>query len=220
MNRSRISAGISGLVGILGLVASSVAYSGPEQHHHMEGMDGQDHAMHMKMMRENTGTHKYTKALQAVSYDDMVFEDATGGRTSAHELLNDDRPMLVTFIFTSCGTICPILSATVSRVKDDILGITADAKIVSITIDPDYDTPERLLEYSRKYGVDEHWKFVRGDIRDTIKLEKAFGVFRGNKMNHEASFFVKAPHHDRWLKIDGFIGKEDLLAEYKAYVSK
>lgn len=219
MKHSSVSVVCLRLVAVLGLVASSGAYSGPKGHH-MEGMDGQEHAMHMKMLKENTGTRKYTKALQAIPYEDMVFEDANGGRTSAYELLNDDRPMLVTFIFTSCGTICPILSATVSRVKDDIFGITEDAKIVSITIDPDYDTPERLLEYSRKYGADERWQFVRGDIRDTIRLEKAFGVFRGNKMNHEASFFIKAPNHKQWLKIDGFIGKEDLVTEYKAYVYK
>ena len=222
MNNSRFSIVLSRscIIGILGLAMSSVAYSGSDQRHHMERINGQDHMMHMNMLKENSTTRKYTKSLQAITFQDMALEEADGSRTSAHKILSNDHPILVTFIFTSCGTICPILSATVSRVKDEIFGITGDARIISITIDPDYDTPERLLEYSSKYGMDERWRFVRGDIRDTIRLEKEFGIYRGNKMNHLPAFFVKAPNREHWLKIDGFIGKENLIAEYKAYVSE
>ena len=63
-----------------------------------------------------------------------------------------------------------------------------------ISIDPDTDTPELLSSYARQYQIDDsNWYLLTGDNREIVKLQKDFEAYRGNKMNHSTSLFVKKP---------------------------
>jgi cytochrome oxidase Cu insertion factor (SCO1/SenC/PrrC family) len=74
------------------------------------------------------------------------------------------------FFFTSCGGPCPVMTAAMSEVQQ---AFEADDRVhlVSITVDPDTDTPERLREYGEKYGADfEQWHFLTGPIEHIQEL--------------------------------------------------
>jgi cytochrome oxidase Cu insertion factor (SCO1/SenC/PrrC family) len=70
------------------------------------------------------------------------------------------------FIFTRCKGICPTVSAAMAKLRDEL---PADVKLVSFSVDPKFDTPEILAEYSTRFGVSDasRWKFLTGD-RDAI----------------------------------------------------
>ncbi|MCZ6602759.1 MAG: DUF420 domain-containing protein, partial [Planctomycetota bacterium] len=69
------------------------------------------------------------------------------------------------FIFTRCAGPCPIMTSRMRLMQDDL---DPEVRLVSFTVDPDYDTPEVLTRYARNYGADlEQWSFVTGD-RDQI----------------------------------------------------
>lgn len=73
-------------------------------------------------------------------------------------------PYLVSFFFTSCSTVCPPIMAEVKAIHDAVTARNNPTRVVSITVDPDNDTPERLTTYAKKLGVQApSWTFLTGD---------------------------------------------------------
>lgn len=67
------------------------------------------------------------------------------------------------FIFTNCASTCPMMSAQLSRLQKALAGETR-ARLVSFSVDPARDTPERLAEYAKGYGATpDRWLFLTGD---------------------------------------------------------
>jgi len=84
---------------------------------------------------------------------------------------------IVDFIFTRCQGPCPILSARMAQIAEALKG-NKDIKLVSVTVDPDYDTPEVLKEYAKKFGADTHqWTFLTGP-KDKIEAFMVKGMLQ------------------------------------------
>lgn len=78
-------------------------------------------------------------------------------------------PWLAAFTFTRCPSSCPRISATLKSLQAQLEG--SSAKIVSISVDPDFDTPEVLSRYSQKFGADpDRWWFLTGRKDDIYAL--------------------------------------------------
>jgi len=87
--------------------------------------------------------------------------DASGTLVTREDLLG--APWIASCFFTACQGPCPRLNADIRRYLQDGLEGT-QARLVSISVDPEYDTPERLTEYSSSFSADpERWLFLTGD---------------------------------------------------------
>ncbi len=87
-------------------------------------------------------------------------------------------PLLVGFIYTQCASVCPELTKEFRSIRERLDDIPAarEVQLLSVSFDPDRDTPERLAEYSRHFGADpERWRFVR--VRDTDELSHWLATF-------------------------------------------
>ena len=60
--------------------------------------------------------------------------------------------------------------------------------MISFSIDPEYDTPERLRKYAALFNAGPQWQFLTGSLANSVAIQKAFDVYRGNKMNHEPTY--------------------------------
>ncbi|QKS73276.1 SCO family protein [Paenalkalicoccus suaedae] len=66
-------------------------------------------------------------------------------------------------IFTRCPGVCNVMTPNMKELQDGIIEEDLDVHIVGFTVDPDFDTPERLEDYGEAYGVDfESWDFITG----------------------------------------------------------
>jgi protein SCO1/2 len=95
------------------------------------------------------------------------------------------RVVAVTFIYTSCTTTCPVLTPTMSFVQDQ-LGPKFGTKIafVSITVDPERDTPEVLKEYAQAFGANlAGWAFLTGSPGAIRDVARRYGVFASKTAN-------------------------------------
>jgi protein SCO1/2 len=82
----------------------------------------------------------------------------------------DGRPWVADFIFTRCGGPCPLMTRAMAGLVDS-LGPGAPVRFASITVDPDYDTPEVLAAYADGFGADpERWRFLTGSRADILEL--------------------------------------------------
>jgi protein SCO1/2 len=69
------------------------------------------------------------------------------------------------FIFTRCPTICPAITARMAKIQHRARGIEPAFRLVSFSVDPTYDTPERLNAYARKAKASPRmWRFVTGEL--------------------------------------------------------
>lgn len=74
------------------------------------------------------------------------------------------KPYVVTFVFTSCPGVCPTITSTVRNLQTRLHARELDARLVTITVDPDHDTPEVLKAYARRYAADHAtWTFLTGE---------------------------------------------------------
>ena len=89
----------------------------------------------------------------------------------------------VTFIYTECPDICPLLTQKMVQVQDE-LGADFGKKIafVSISLDPEHDTPEVLKDYAQFWGArPEEWSFLTGSIEAVRDVTRRYGVFFAKK---------------------------------------
>jgi protein SCO1/2 len=106
--------------------------------------------------------------------------------------------VLFNFIYTSCGSVCPLQTRTLAQVYRELpAGARDQVRFVSLSIDPVKDTPERLLSFSRTMDADlEGWSFLTGDAGQIEGLSQRLQLF------DESSGQAKKPEVHRaslWL---------------------
>jgi protein SCO1/2 len=131
-------------------------------------------------VQEASRTHTLPKIAPAPGFT-LTSQD--GAQISLANLRG--KVVAVTFIFTRCAATCPVLTPMMSLVQDR-LGRDFGAKIVfaSITVDPEYDTPEMLKMYAQMYGADvPGWSFLTGAPPFIADLTRRYGVFAAKSEN-------------------------------------
>lgn len=87
--------------------------------------------------------------------------------------------VLVTFVYASCPDVCPLLTAKFAGIqrKLESQGLN-DYFLLSITTDPEADTPEVLKSYGQRFKADfRSWAFLTGDKKDLAEVWRSFGVY-------------------------------------------
>ena len=75
----------------------------------------------------------------------------------------EGRAWVASFIFTRCATICPNITARMARIQDRTRNLGAAFHLVSFSVDPEFDTPERLAAYARGHRASPRlWSFLTG----------------------------------------------------------
>jgi len=170
-----------------------------------------EHHHHHAMPGEQDG---YVRSLATYTVPDVKLLDPNRAQVSLRRQL-DDKPVIMNFIFTSCGAICPVMSTTFSEVQKALGPERNAVRMVSISIDPEHDTPEALKIYAKRYGAGPQWQMLTGSLDNSIAVQRAFNVYRGDKMGHTPATFLRAKAGQPWVRLDGFASADDILREYR-----
>jgi protein SCO1/2 len=108
---------------------------------------------------------------------DFVLQAQDGARVALSQFRG--KAVAVTFIFASCSATCPILTAKMATVQDQLgSDFGPKAAFLSITVDPEHDTPDVLERYARTFGANSAgWKFLTGSAAEIQDIERRYGVF-------------------------------------------
>jgi protein SCO1/2 len=164
----------------------------------------------------NSSGAGYTRTVHSYRIPSVTLEDSAGTQLSLLSALETGGPVMMNFIFTSCAAVCPVLSATFSQAQKQLGSGDDDVHMVSISIDPEHDTAERLREYAARFGAGPNWRFLTGNLDDIIKVQRAFGAYRGDKTNHIPLTYLRTAAHAPWVRLEGFTSAADLVREYRA----
>lgn len=155
----------------------------------------------------------YTTGEITIEIPDVTLIDQEANAVGLRELVGSGEVVMLDFIFGTCTTICPILSAGFSNLQRRMGSGPGGPVLLSISIDPEHDSPEIMAKYLTRYRAQPGWSFLTGDRDDIDQIMRAFDAFVPDKMSHQPVTFIKVAGSNRWIKIDGLVSTKDLLAE-------
>ena len=144
---------------------------------------------------------------------------ADGREIALRDDLNDGRPVVLNFIYTSCTTTCPLLSQVFAEFSKRLGPEHSQVHLVSISIDPEQDRPRELRAYAARYHADANWEFLTGTWASSLAIQRAFYVDRGDKMSHTPVTFIRSTPGLPWSRIDGLVTPGQLLQSLTALLA-
>lgn len=180
----------------------SLAWAGAHDHHHSLASEA-----------TQASVQRFERDITLPS---ATLTRSDGARLTLSSAVDDGRPVLLNFIFTTCTAICPVTS----QVFAEFRGLLAQGErdginMISISIDPEQDSPRRLTAYAKRFGNNGTWAHFTGSARDSEIIQRAFEAWRGDKMNHVPQTYLRAAPGKSWIRLDGFISPEELMSEYR-----
>lgn len=141
---------------------------------------------------------------------DVELVDQRGRSLRFPELVRG-RTVALSFAFTRCTTICPPLAANFAALQRRLQARRdLDVALVTVSLDPVYDNPQRLAAWSRRFGAQPGWTLLTGEKHEVDRLLKALGVFTPLKEDHAPVVLLGHEPTGRWRRVDGFAAPERL----------
>lgn len=172
------------LAGIAVLAALALAVPRPTQAQHW----GQGYFPNLPVVTQDGKTVRF--------YDDLL----------------KGKVVVINFIYTNCPDLCPISTARLAQVEEklgDQMG--RDYFFISMSVDPEHDTPERLKQYADAFGAGSGWFFVTGRPEDIRAINYAFGERSLNLNEHRNQIVLGNEAEGQWQR-DSVFGDIDLVA--------
>jgi protein SCO1/2 len=162
----------------------------------------------------------YTRSVEKYAVPDVVLVNQNGAKVRLKDLLQTDKPVVLDFIFGTCTTICPILSAGYVNLQHKLGPDSQAVRLVSISIDPEHDTPKVLKEYLKRYRAKQGWDFLTGSREDIDKVMTAFGAYIQNKMSHYPLTLIRSPQDGTWIRLFGLMSTAEFMNEVQKVKNK
>jgi protein SCO1/2 len=143
---------------------------------------------------------------------DVPVVDQDNRKLNFYSDLVQGKAVAINFIFTTCTTICPPLTANFARIQKMMRtrGET-DLQLISISVDPENDTPERLKSYATLFHAQPGWTFVTGNRSDLEKIWKAFNINLASKQDHPPTVAIGNDSQHVWVYASGLTTAEKLM---------
>ncbi|HEX8163112.1 MAG TPA: SCO family protein [Pyrinomonadaceae bacterium] len=147
-----------------------------------------------------------------MSIPDVEVLDQDGHALHFYTDLVKGKTVAINFIFTTCTTICPPLGATFARVQKE-LGERAgrDVQIISISVDPATDTPERMKAWGAKFKAGAGWTFVTGRKPQVDELLRALGAQTSRPEDHSPAVLIGNDARGQWMRAYGLARPTQLV---------
>ena len=142
-----------------------------------------------------------THVAKKMSIPDVELVDQDGRKVRFYTDLVKGKVVAVNFVFTTCTTICPPLGATFARVQKELAG--RDVHLISISVDPATDTPERLKAWAAKFHAAAGWTLLTGPKPKVDELLGALGAATASPSDHTPTVLVGNDAAGQWTRAYG-----------------
>ena len=154
-----------------------------------------------------------------ISIPDEELLDQNGRAVHLYTDLIKGKVVVVSFVFTSCGLVCPMQTVALSKLQR-ALGerFGSEVHFVSVSLDPETDNPKRLRDWSEQFGANSGWTFVTGEKTRIDKVTLAFTGGPAQKGDHSPAIFIGNDSTKVWLRVNG-LARTERLIELIEYVN-
>jgi len=163
--------------------------------------DEDPHAKHRAMMKQKS------QPAESVDIDirDRLLVNQDGEDVQFATDVIGDNIVVMDFVYTTCTTICPVLSALFTQVQTKLGDSVGDeVRLVSVSVDPIRDTPQRLKAYSEKHRAGEGWSWITGPKPAVDDVLTGLGAYTTNFEDHPTMVLVGDGRTGEWKRLFGF----------------
>jgi cytochrome oxidase Cu insertion factor (SCO1/SenC/PrrC family) len=154
-------------------------------------------------------------------FTDLPLVDQDGKSVRFYTDVLKDKVVLISFVYTQCKDACPLLTHKLTLVRDMMEGqIGNPIQFVSISLDPQRDTPAALKKFARTHNADHAgWVFLTGEPKNIERIVKKLGQYTADLQSHSTLMLAGNVKTARWAKIPpmvppaGIAEKLRMLAE-------
>jgi len=170
-----------------------------------------DHS-HMSKTPEESPAQKYFTDVELINQDGKkvrFYSDVLKGKT-----------VVVNAFFTSCTSVCPPMNRNMEKIQE-ALGdrIGRDVFLVSMTVDPEVDTPARMKEYAQKFHAGPGWIFLTGKKENLDWALYKLGQYVEQKDDHKTIFIIGNEPTGLWKKAFGMANVAELVQVVESVVN-
>lgn len=129
------------------------------------------------------------------------------------------RSIVIDTFFTTCTGVCPLLNQRMARIQSwlgDRLG--KDVVLVSISVDPEHDTPPRLLQYAQRFKARPGWYFLTGPKPNVDIVLRKLGHLVSGPDDHNTILLVGNDRTELWKKAQGVAASDDVIKVVQSVV--
>ena len=155
-----------------------------------------------------TASGNYDSTRKPLLIPDSVVYDQNRRKLNFYSDLVKGKTVAINFLFTTCTTICPPLAATFRKVQTEI-GSGVD--LISISVDPVTDVPDRLKSFLAKFNAGPGWTFVTGEKPEIDSLLRALGAYVGDKNEHSPAVVIVNDKTGFWTRAYGLSSPATLI---------
>lgn len=145
-------------------------------------------------------------------FSDVELINQDGQKVRFYSDVLKNKVVVINTFFTTCKSICPPMNRNFEKIQEalgDRLG--KDAFLVSITVDPETDTPPRLKEYGQRFHARPGWMFLTGKKENVDWALYKLGQYVETKDNHTSIFIIGNEPKGLWKKAMGLAKAEELI---------
>lgn len=145
-------------------------------------------------------------------FSDVELINQDGQKMRFYTDVLKNKVVVINTFFTTCTSVCPPLNRNLERVQEalgDRLG--KDAFLVSISVDPETDTPPRLKEYSRRFHARPGWVFLTGKKENVNWALYKLGQYVEAKDDHTTIVIIGNEPKGLWKKALGLAKPDELM---------
>jgi protein SCO1/2 len=145
-------------------------------------------------------------------FTDVELVNQNGQTMRLYSDLIAGKTVVIDSFFTSCVGICPIMGGTFKRIQT-VLGdhMGKDLILISVSVDPETDTPARLRDYAKSMSAKPGWYFVTGKKENVEQALHKLGLLVDAKENHKAVVLIGNEPKGLWKKAFGLANSEDVV---------
>lgn len=153
-----------------------------------------------------------------ITLQDLDLQNQDGKRLKFKSDAVGDRIVAMTFTYTNCTTICPVLDSIFVRLQD-LVGpnLGKDVALLTLSIDPVNDSPARLKQHAAKLKAKPGWTFLTGKKTDVDIILKGLDVYAPDIYDHPPAVFVGDGKKNVWKRLYGFPSAEKIMAMIKEF---
>jgi len=145
-------------------------------------------------------------------FSDVELINQDGQKMRFYSDVLKDKVVVINTFFTTCTGVCPPINRSLERVQEalgDRLG--KDAFLISMSVDPETDTPFRLKEYSRRFHARPGWIFLTGKKENIDWALYKLGQYVETKDNHTNIIIIGNEPKGLWKKAFGLAKADELM---------
>ncbi|MNG87846.1 hypothetical protein D3C79_466640 [compost metagenome] len=169
---------------------------------------GHDHSGHAQ---QPPAAHQEKASLR---FADVSLLDQDGMPVRLERDLVGEHLVVMGFIYTSCTTVCPVVSSIMGKVQQQLGGRVGDEiKLVSISVDPQRDDAKRLQTYAKSFQKGPGWSWLTGTPYAITETLKGLGSFSADLSQHPPLIIVGDGRTGHWTRYYGFTDPAVLVEE-------